>query len=165
MRPPLTLVELSADPLRNRGWIVPVSHRVGVVHRELTRGMAQAYTMAPKAKDLKLLRVVVREDFTLSRCQTFLRDLHAAMDFLTLIPKVRFPPVFPRHVLTRRGGKAATEAIADARSAAKGEGQEKKGGKTYHHRPHGHKTNSKGHVHIDEKHSLQGKHGKTHGPC
>lgn len=32
-----------------------------------------AYTMAPHAQTLKLLRVVVREDFSLQRAQTFLR--------------------------------------------------------------------------------------------
>jgi len=46
-----------ARSLRSRGWIVP------------------AYTMAPHAQTLKLLRVVVREDFSLTRAQTFLRDL------------------------------------------------------------------------------------------
>jgi glutamate decarboxylase len=48
-----------ARHLRTRGWIVP------------------AYTMAPHASELKLLRVVVREDFSRHRCDTFLRDLNA----------------------------------------------------------------------------------------
>lgn len=39
-----------AHQLRHRGWIVP------------------AYTMAPNAETMKLMRVVVREDFSLSRC-------------------------------------------------------------------------------------------------
>jgi hypothetical protein len=32
--------------------------------------------MAPNAGTLKLLRVVVREDFSRHRCETFIRDLH-----------------------------------------------------------------------------------------
>ena len=39
-----------AHQLRERGWIVP------------------AYTMAPHTESLKLMRVVVREDFSRSRC-------------------------------------------------------------------------------------------------
>lgn len=35
-----------------------------------------AYTMAPNAGTLKLLRVVVREDFSRQRCETFIRDLN-----------------------------------------------------------------------------------------
>lgn len=31
--------------------------------------------MAPHTEQMKLLRVVVREDFSMERCQTFLRDL------------------------------------------------------------------------------------------
>lgn len=46
-----------ARTLRSRGWIVP------------------AYTMAPHTESMKLLRVVVREDFSMERCHTFLRDL------------------------------------------------------------------------------------------
>lgn len=33
--------------------------------------------MAPHSDKLKLLRVVVREDFSRSRCETFIRDLTA----------------------------------------------------------------------------------------
>lgn len=45
-----------AHHLRCRGWVVP------------------AYTMAPKA-DVKMLRIVVREDFTRSRCDSLIDDL------------------------------------------------------------------------------------------
>jgi len=57
-----------ARNLRSRGWIVP------------------AYTMAPHAGELKLLRVVVREDFSRHRCETFLRDLTATLKFLDDMP-------------------------------------------------------------------------------
>jgi len=42
----------------------------------LTHYNLAAYTMAPNAGTLKLLRVVVREDFSRNRCETFIRDLH-----------------------------------------------------------------------------------------
>ncbi|GJJ14075.1 hypothetical protein Clacol_008332 [Clathrus columnatus] len=58
-----------ARRLRARGWIVP------------------AYTMAPHAETLKLLRVVVREDFSRHRCEIFIRDLAEAVSFLDSMPK------------------------------------------------------------------------------
>ncbi|KAI8137411.1 glutamate decarboxylase [Fennellomyces sp. T-0311] len=53
--------------LRERGWIVP------------------AYTMAPKLEDMKLLRVVVREDFSRSRCDILVRDILAAVRSLDIL--------------------------------------------------------------------------------
>ncbi|KAH8929011.1 glutamate decarboxylase [Atractiella rhizophila] len=61
-----------ARRLRSRGWIVP------------------AYTMAPKVQHTKLLRVVVREDFSRSRCETFLRDLNSVIQVLDALPQVVF---------------------------------------------------------------------------
>jgi glutamate decarboxylase len=46
-----------AHQLRQRGWVVP------------------AYTMAPHTEDLKMLRVVVREDFSKARCDSLLADI------------------------------------------------------------------------------------------
>jgi len=59
-----------ARTLRQRGWIVP------------------AYTMAPHTEAMKLLRVVVREDFSMERCSVFLRDLKDAMHNLDATPEV-----------------------------------------------------------------------------
>ncbi|KAI9483723.1 MAG: glutamate decarboxylase [Benjaminiella poitrasii] len=53
-----------ATRLRERGWIVP------------------AYTMAPKVDYMKMLRVVVREDFSRSRCEILVRDILAALHSL-----------------------------------------------------------------------------------
>lgn len=53
-----------AARLRARGWIVP------------------AYTMAPKMQHMKLLRVVVREDFSRSRCEVLVRDIVAVLKAL-----------------------------------------------------------------------------------
>lgn len=101
-----------ARHLRMRGWIVP------------------AYTMAPHAGELKLLRVVVREDFSRHRCETFVRDLREAIDTLDKTPKV---------VLDHQEDVAKKDIVT----------AQKKSQKHHHH----------------EKHSLAGKHGKTHGIC
>ncbi|BCS21181.1 glutamate decarboxylase [Aspergillus puulaauensis] len=50
--------------LRRRGWVVP------------------AYTMAPKSNSLKLMRVVIREDFTAHRCGILIEDVQMAMKSL-----------------------------------------------------------------------------------
>ena len=53
-----------AHQLRERGWVVP------------------AYTMAPHSEGLKLMRVVVREDFSRSRCDTLISDIKLAISTL-----------------------------------------------------------------------------------
>ena len=50
--------------IRQRGWIIP------------------AYTMAPDAQHIRLLRVVLREDFTRNRCDTLVADLRNTVDYL-----------------------------------------------------------------------------------
>jgi len=102
-----------ARTLRSRGWIVP------------------AYTMAPNASSLKLLRVVVREDFSKARATTFVRDL---CDAVTLLDKA--PAVVHEYAQKEHEEKQQTKA--------------KRSGKQ---------------THNDDSHSLQGKHGKTHGVC
>lgn len=54
-----------AHQLRQRGWVVP------------------AYTMAPKTDNLKMMRVVVREDFSRSRCDALISDLKLAVQELS----------------------------------------------------------------------------------
>jgi glutamate decarboxylase len=54
----------SAHQLRERGWVVP------------------AYTMAPHSDKMKLMRVVVREDFTKSRCDALIADFKFAVETL-----------------------------------------------------------------------------------
>lgn len=53
-----------AHALRARGWVVP------------------AYTMAPNTNKMKMLRVVVREDFSRSRCDMLLNDIKLCMGVL-----------------------------------------------------------------------------------
>jgi len=101
-----------ARHLRSRGWIVP------------------AYTMAPHAESIKLLRVVVREDFSRHRCETLVRDLKDAVDFLDKTPAA---------VIQHLAKATKTNTNSSHRSV-----------KVKHHH---------------EEHSLQAKHGKTHGVC
>ena len=42
-----------------------------------------AYTMAPHSEKLKMLRVVVREDFSKSRCDSLLRDIKMSVETLS----------------------------------------------------------------------------------
>jgi glutamate decarboxylase len=103
-----------AHQLRGRSWVVP------------------AYTMAPKTKDLKMLRVVVREDFSKSRCDQLLCDIKLCMQILDDMDKESI--------------KNNEKYIHDHATHV---------GKAKHNHPH----------YKDEKHSLQGKTGKTHAIC
>lgn len=58
-----------AHQLRSRSWVVP------------------AYTMAPHTDNLKMLRVVVREDFTKSRCDQLIADIKLCMGVLDTMDK------------------------------------------------------------------------------
>jgi glutamate decarboxylase len=53
-----------AHHLRSRGWVVP------------------AYTMAPHTNEMKMLRVVVREDFSKSRCDLLIHDIKLCVAML-----------------------------------------------------------------------------------
>ncbi len=58
-----------AHQLRIRGWVVP------------------AYTMAPHTKNLKMLRVVIREDFTRNRCDSLISDIRLCASVLDQMDK------------------------------------------------------------------------------
>lgn len=58
-----------AHHLRQRGWVVP------------------AYTMAPHSEELKLMRVVVREDFSRARCDSLVIDIKHTLEILSKLPK------------------------------------------------------------------------------
>lgn len=64
-----------AHNLRERGWVVP------------------AYTMAPHSEKLKLMRVVVREDFSRSRCDALIKDFKLACETLDAMDK----PTIEKH--------------------------------------------------------------------
>jgi glutamate decarboxylase len=103
-----------AHQLRQRGWVVP------------------AYTMAPHSEGLRMMRVVVREDFSRARCDSLISDIKLAMETL---------------------GKMDEQKIQEHKEQIK-----KHGTATGRHK----KMNQ--HF-TDEKHSLQGKTGKTHAVC
>ncbi|KAE8151785.1 pyridoxal phosphate-dependent transferase [Aspergillus avenaceus] len=103
-----------AHQLRERGWIVP------------------AYTMAPNSNNLKLMRVVVREDFSMNRCDALLTDIKLALKTLADMDKAMLEK-YTHHVRTHSTNSH----------------------KAKHNHPH----------YKGEKHSLQGKTGKTHGIC
>ncbi|CAF9926219.1 hypothetical protein IMSHALPRED_006911 [Imshaugia aleurites] len=103
-----------AHHLRERGWVVP------------------AYTMAPHSEKLKLMRVVVREDFSRARCDTLIADIKLAMESLKEMDKSSVA----HH--TKHVNKHHTSS-----GKAKANNEHYKG----------------------EKHSLQGKTGKTHAVC
>lgn len=58
-----------AHQLRERGWVVPT------------------YTMAPNSQQMKMMRIVVREDFTKNRCNALLADFKLALDTLDKMDK------------------------------------------------------------------------------
>jgi len=103
-----------AHQLRQRSWVVP------------------AYTMAPHTEDLKMLRVVVREDFSKSRCDQLLSDIKLCIQVLDEMDKDSI--------------KKNNEYISAHATHS---------GKAKHNHPH----------YKNEKHSLQGKSGKTHAVC
>lgn len=103
-----------AHHLRERGWVVP------------------AYTMAPHSEKLKLMRVVVREDFSRARCDTLIKDIKLALETLKEMDKSTVEH-HTKHVKKHHTSSAKS----------KGTNEHYKG----------------------EKHSLQGKTGKTHAVC
>lgn len=103
-----------AHHLRERGWVVP------------------AYTMAPHSEKLKLMRVVVREDFSRARCDTLIADIKLCLDSLKEMDK----ETLEKHLNRVRKHHAAS-------------------GRNIHNHP----------KYKNEKHSLQGKTGKTHAVC
>ncbi|KAL7815728.1 glutamate decarboxylase [Trichoderma gracile] len=108
-----------AHHLRSRGWVVP------------------AYTMAPHTNEMKMLRVVVREDFSKSRCDLLIHDIKLCVAMLENMDAET----------VRKQEEFIKEHIATH-------------GKTKHqHRHHASKH------YTGEEHSLQGKTGKTHAIC
>jgi glutamate decarboxylase len=65
--------------------------------------------MAPKLEHTKLLRVVVREDFSRSRCELLLRDILAALKALDAIDKKSVEA--HRQAKKKRGGWAFTNPL------------------------------------------------------
>lgn len=117
-----------ADHLRQYGWVVP------------------AYTMAPDAQSVTLLRVVVREDFSRSMVERFMGHLDKVIEKLDAAP--------PRIVQT------VMEKIVAGDTEGAQEAAEKMGGKegaaAKHHRHHG-----RHHKPAHDAHSLDPQHTKN----
>ncbi|KAL6720456.1 hypothetical protein ACLMJK_002379 [Lecanora helva] len=103
-----------AHHLRERGWVVP------------------AYTMAPHSEGLKLMRVVVREDFSRARCDSLIADFKLSLK-----------------ALKEMDANAVTQHAKHVKK------HNTASGKSKHNHTH----------YKNEKHSLQGKTGKTHAVC
>ncbi|EED21117.1 glutamate decarboxylase [Talaromyces stipitatus ATCC 10500] len=103
-----------AHQLRERGWVVP------------------AYTMAPHSERLKLMRIVVREDFSIPRADNLANDIRLALQTLENMDKSMIDK-YQQHVKNH---------VVNSH-------------KSHHNHP----------AYKKEKHSLQGKHGKTHAVC
>jgi glutamate decarboxylase len=109
-----------AHQLRERGWVVP------------------AYTMAPHSESMKLMRVVVREDFSKSRCDALITDFKLAIESLDKMDESKL------HMHRQHMAEQAISKWRKSSIVAGGPNE-----------------------HFKEKddHSLQGKHGKTHAVC
>jgi glutamate decarboxylase len=70
---PFTVFHVS-DQLRTAGWQVP------------------AYTMPPDATDVAVLRIVVREGFSMDLADSLIAELQKAVDHLVAFPPVHPPP-------------------------------------------------------------------------
>ncbi|KAJ9499487.1 hypothetical protein H2202_005070 [Exophiala xenobiotica] len=119
-----------AHQLRERGWVVP------------------AYTMAPHSNNLKLMRVVVREDFSKQRCDSLVNDIKLALQVLGEMDRKSMEQ-FKLYVINPNGS-CSTLMTSNRRMQQRGR--------------HG-KAGTNVHPYKDEKHSLQGKHGKSHPVC
>ncbi|KAK4038955.1 glutamate decarboxylase [Parachaetomium inaequale] len=98
----------------------------------LVAWVVPAYTMAPHTENLKMLRVVVREDFTKNRCDALIADIKLSQKLL--------------EEMDRDSIKKQQDFIHKHHTAS---------GKATHNHP----------KYRKEKHSLQGKTGKTHAVC
>ncbi|GJN82006.1 hypothetical protein PLIIFM63780_005542 [Purpureocillium lilacinum] len=106
--------------LRARGWVVP------------------AYTMAPETDKMKMMRIVVREDFSRSRCDLLIRDIklcchHLEQDSQQFIKRMQEHA--KEHSVAKR---KRNDPLSNPRHE---------------------------HDHKRVKHSLQGKTGKSHAVC
>ncbi|KAG6135079.1 hypothetical protein E4U22_007319 [Claviceps purpurea] len=107
-----------ARQLRFHGWVVP------------------AYTMAPNTNKMKMLRVVVREDFSRPRCDLLLSDIKLCLGLLEDMDK---------ETVQKQEQTMRTHHHSSGRAKPS------------------HQKNT--HHYKDETHSLQGKTGKTHAVC
>lgn len=79
----LPLVAFRLPPKEEREW-----DEFSLAHRLRARGwVVPAYTMAPHTNEMKMLRVVVREDFSKNRCDSLICDIKLCMELLDAMDK------------------------------------------------------------------------------
>ena len=88
--------------------------------------------MAPNTNDMKMLRVVVREDFSKARCDALIQDIKLCIGILDNMEKAEI----------KKNEDASKKHVVNS-------------WKSFHNHNH----------YKNEKHSLQGKTGKTHAVC
>lgn len=127
-----------AHQLRERGW-VGKSHPIPrhSLSPANNRHIVPAYTMAPHSESMKLMRVVVREDFSKSRCDALIQDFKLAIESLDKMDKNKVQ-LHKEHM--------AQQALNKWRKMSTIGGPNE-------------------HFKEQDDHSLQGKHGKTHAVC
>jgi glutamate decarboxylase len=123
-----------ADGLRRYGWTVP------------------AYTMAPDAQSVTLLRVVVREDFSRSLADRFMADLKR-----TLATLDAHPPKLVQAVVQAIQEDNTDKSVEELKKAAAIQGTPFHGTAKKHAEEHQHRRHAKAH----KKHSIH----KTNGVC
>jgi glutamate decarboxylase len=123
-----------AHQLRSRSWVVP------------------AYTMAPHTENLKMLRVVVREDFSKNRCDSLIVDIKLCMNLLNTLDK----DSIKKHedFIRRNQSKSHQSTHNHPKFQVSHSARNLKSCRSHTDRPL-----------QNEKHSIQGKHGKTHAVC
>ncbi|KAL1914693.1 uncharacterized protein VTP21DRAFT_8104 [Calcarisporiella thermophila] len=80
-----------ASRVRERGWIIP------------------AYTLPPKAEKIKVLRVVIREDFARHRADLLVKDIMAA---LRLLDKLDIKAIYAKRDASRRWAMLKNATLA-----------------------------------------------------
>nr|OQO27348.1 hypothetical protein B0A51_05053 [Rachicladosporium sp. CCFEE 5018] len=99
----LPLVAFRLDPKHNHGF-----DEFAIAHQLRERGwVVPAYTMAPHSEKLKMMRVVVREDFSRSRCDALISDLKLAVNELIKMDEKKLVGHYVEHMKNagKRSGK------------------------------------------------------------
>jgi len=100
-----------AHQLRERGWVVP------------------AYTMAPHSEGLRMMRVVVREDFSRSRCDALIQDIKLAVDTLKKMDETKL--AMHKEQMKSRGDRSGKTAKINQQFTDEDHSLQGKTGKTH----------------------------------
>lgn len=105
----LPLVAFRLDPARKHGF-----DEFAIAHQLRERGwVVPAYTMAPHSESLKMMRVVVREDFSRSRCDALISDLQLAVKELEKMDEKKLLNHYVDHMKNHGSRTGKTENMND----------------------------------------------------